>query len=230
MNKYNLTATVFAGLLSSTAFAGGAAPFYLGGAVGHADIDNNQSGFDNGNICQGSGQYDEGCSVGDGGSTGHIYGGLQLGDTYAIEVGYADLGDTAAYRHNNYDDSATVTQETSGITIAGIARHRLGKSSPLLAYGKAGVFVWESEVKSSGNSYIPHGRTDDNGVDPIIGAGLEYEINHNVSLRAGWDRYYGVGDNNVLVDYNKGHSGSGSLNTLDTDVDVYSAGVNFSFY
>lgn len=227
MKKYNLTAAVLACLLSSTAFAGGPAPFYLGGSIGQANIDNDQSGFDNGNICVDAAKNYESCSVGDGNSAGHIYGGVQLNETWAVEVGYADLGDTAGY---HYTDPATITQETTGITVAGIARHRLGKSSPLLAYGKAGAFAWKSEVNSvSDNPLIPHGRTDDTGISPMIGAGMEYELNHNISIRAGWDRYYGVGDNDVLVDFGNDHYETGDLNTLDTDVDVYSAGINFSF-
>ncbi len=226
MKKYTLTATVLTCMLSTTAFAGGPSPFYIGASAGQVDLDNNQSGFDNGDICSGAAENHLSCSVGDGNSAGHIYGGFQLNDTWAVEVGYADLGDTASY---HYSDPATITQDTKGITVAGVVRQRLGKSSPLLAYGKAGVFAWKSEVNSdSDNPHIPHGRTDDTGISPMIGAGLEYELNHNISLRAGWDRYYGVGDNDVLVDFGDGKH-TGDLNTLDTDADVYSAGINFSF-
>lgn len=228
MKKHNLTVVIFAGVFSSTAFAGGPAPFYLGGSVGQAEVDNDLTGFDNNNICEGAAKNYEECRIGDGGSAGHIYGGMQLNDTFAVEVGYADLGDTASY---HYTDPATITQETKGITVAAVARHRLGKSSRMLAYGKAGLFAWKSEVNSESDNYlIPHGSTDDSGVDPVIGAGLEYELGHNVSLRAGWDRYYNVGNNDVLVDFGDYNEHEiGQLNTLETDVDVYSAGINFSF-
>jgi OOP family OmpA-OmpF porin len=229
MKKYNLTKVTLACLLSalgSTAFAGGPAPFYIGATAGQANVDNNLNGFDNDHICSDAGKNYEECRIGDGGSAGHIYGGFQLNDNFAVEIGYADLGDTAAY---HYTDPATITQETKGVTVAAVGRYRLGKSSRMLAYGKAGVFAWNSEVTSeSDNHRIPHGSTDDSGVDPMIGAGLEYELSHNVSIRAGWDRYYGVGSNDVLVDFHDGYE-TGELNTLDTDVDVYSAGVNFSF-
>ncbi|PIE01141.1 MAG: hypothetical protein CSA79_01085 [Thiothrix nivea] len=231
MKQYNLTSVVAACLLasfSSSALAGGPAPFYIGASIGQAHIDNDSADFDNGHICTDAGKENEECRIGDGGSAGHIYGGFQFNDNFAVEIGYADLGDTASYE---YSDPASVTQETKGVTLAAVGRYRLGKSSRMLAYGKAGVFAWNSEVHSnSNNSRIPHGTVDDSGVDPMIGAGLEYELNHNISLRAGWDRYFNVGNNDVLVDFSKDHYGdTGELNTLKTDVDVYSAGINFSF-
>lgn len=230
MKNYNLAAAILLGMFSSSAFAGGPAPFYLGGSVGQVEVDNEPGGFDNAGICENAGKVSAECHIGDGGSAGHIYGGFQLNDTYAIEVGYADLGTTASY---NYANPAVISQETKTLTAAAVGRYRLGKSSRMLAYGKAGLHAWQTEAKvdpvADHDYRIPTGSTKDEGIDPLIGAGMEYELNHNISIRLGWDRYFGTGDSNVLVDFDDYDKEVGDLNTLDTDVDVYSAGINFSF-
>jgi hypothetical protein len=53
-------------------------------------------------------------------------------------------------------------------------------------------------------------------------------MNNNVSLRAGWERYYDVGEKSEILEYNADGTAA-KVNTLETDVDVISAGVNFSF-
>lgn len=206
MKKFNLAASVIVGLIATNAFAGGAAPFYLGATVGQSSTDD----------------------IGDGSTTGHIYGGIQLSDSIAIEAGYTDLGSTAEYY---YSDSAGVQQETSGYTVAGVMRHRLGKSSPMHVYGKAGLFRWTTEAEGYAGS------AEASGTSPMAGVGVEYELSHNISLKAGWDRYFEVGDDSTLlgvdphsITKNANNSGTHHVNTLATDVDVYSAGVNFSFY
>lgn len=206
MKKFKLAASVFIGLLATgNAFAGGAAPFYLGATVGQSSSDD----------------------IGDGSTTGHIYGGIQLSDGIAIEAGYTNLGSTAAY-HDQYKGIG-VEQETSGYTVAGVMRHRIGKSSPMHVYGKAGLFRWTTEAEGYAGS------VEASGTSPMAGVGVEYELSHNMSLKAGWDRYFDVGEGDALLNShgganNSNNSGFHSINTLETDVDVYSAGVNFSFY
>ena len=114
-------------------------------------------------------------------------------------------------------------QDTSGYTLAAVLRQRLGKESPMHVYGKAGVLRWTTETESTLD--YP-GTAKDSGTSPMAGIGLEYELSHNMSIKAGWDRYFDVGESDTMLqidqyDYN--------VNTLETDVDVYSAGVNFSF-
>ncbi|MGB0845363.1 MAG: outer membrane beta-barrel protein [Thiolinea sp.] len=221
MNKFNLTTAVFFSMFASSAFAGGASPFYLGATIGSGHVDNGASQMDNYGFCEKAHADNEDCRIGDGGSVGHIYGGFQISESLAIEAGYADLGNTASYY---YTDPIDVSQETTGITVAGVLRHRVSQTSPLHVYGKAGAMRWTTET----HSRIDYpGTAKDSGVSALVGAGLEYELNHNVSLKAGWDRYYDVGESAHLVEiHDHGHD----INTLETDVDVYSAGVNVSFF
>jgi len=72
-----------------------------------------------------------------------------------------------------------------------------------------------------------HGlKVSEDGYSPVLGAGVQYDINNNFSLRAGWDRYYDVGESSEVLEYNADGSAA-TVNTLETDVDVISAGVNF---
>ncbi len=222
MKKFNLATLVCLSLLSTHAFAGGAAPFYLGATIGKSKVNNNVNQMDDHGLCASADGTKEVCNIGDGDTAGHIYGGIQLSDSIAVEAGYAVLGTTADYY---YSDPVDVKQETSGFTLAGVARHRLSKSSPVLIYGKAGVFRWTSEVEST----IDYpGKTKASGVSPMAGVGVEYELNPNMSLKAGWDRYFEVGEGEHLLEIED--SDDYRINTLATDVDVYSAGLNFSFF
>ncbi len=222
MKKFNLAALVYLNLFATSALAGGAAPFYLGATIGQSNTDNDVYQMDNKHLCASAAATEETCSIGDGGTAGHIYGGIQISDNIAIEAGYANLGATAEYY---YTDPVDIQQETSGYTLAGVVRHRLGKSSPMHVYGKAGVFRWTTETEST-QDYA--GTAKDSGTSPMAGIGLEYEVNHNMSIKAGWDRYFEVGESDTLLEVDQ--YGYHHVNTLSTDVDVYSAGVNFSFY
>ena len=147
MKKFNLVAPVFISLMATNAFAGGASPIYLGATYGKSSVDNGVHQMDNHGLCAYAAAIGEDCRIGDGDdNVAHIYGGFQLSDNIAIEAGYVNLGNTAAY---HYTDPVTITQQTEGFTAAGVYRHRLGKHSPLLAYGKAGIIRWSSEAKST---------------------------------------------------------------------------------
>ena len=224
MKKFNLAAPVFISLLATNVFAGGASPIYLGATYGKSTVDNAPNQMDNHGFCQGASSQGEECRIGDGDdNVAHIYGGFQLSDNIAIEAGYVNLGNTAAY---HYTDPVTITQQTEGFTAAGVYRHRLGKTSPVLAYGKAGIIRWSSEANSTQD--YP-GTADDSGISPMLGVGVEYEMTHNISLKAGWDRYYDVGEGDAMLNIDQHNKGSYGIDTLETDVDVYSAGINFSF-
>ncbi len=230
MKNYYLTASLVTCLLAGNAYAGGSAPFYLGGTYGSTSTDNNAGQMDDYNICTGAGSINETCTVGNDDNAYHIYGGVNISGGLGVEVGYVDLGTTANY---HYSDPINLQQETTGVTVTGIARHRLGKTSPLIVYGKAGAVRWSSEVKGTianlAGTAMQDKRVKQTGVSPTFGAGVEYQINSNMSLRAGWDRYMDIGEKKTLIRAIPAEKRF-DLNTLETDVDVYSAGVNFSFF
>lgn len=214
-------------LIASNALAGGtSAPFYVGGSYGVSSYDNANEQMDNLDICKQAGAHSQTCTSSDSDNVGHIYGGLQISEGLGVEVGYADIGETANYQ---YSDPIIINQQTTAITVSGVAKQRLSKSSPVSAYGKAGVVRWSTETTVASDNPALNGlKISEDGYSPMLGAGLQYDMNNNISVRAGWERYYNVGENSEVLEYNAAGS-SAKVNTLETDVDVISAGVNFSF-
>ncbi|MEZ5477315.1 MAG: outer membrane beta-barrel protein [Thiolinea sp.] len=211
MKIHSFAAAACLGMLASSAFAGGASPFYLGATIGQSNVDLNSGQMDNQGVCTKAGTRGFDCRIGDGDNAGHIYGGFQISESIAVEAGYANLGNTASY---HYTDPATITQDTHWrhswpvFTVSDSA-----KRHPCWPTARS-AFRWTSEAKSnSDNPSIYHGSVKDSGVAPLIGAGVEYEMTHNVSLRAGWDRYYNVGDGKHLIEFNETGTDS-TLNTL----------------
>lgn len=227
MKKTYLFTTFSLCLLSTTAFAGGtSAPFYVGGSFGVSSYDNSSDQMDNLDVCKNAKLHNQKCTSDDNDNAGHIYGGLQISEGLGVEAGYVNMGDTASY---HYSDPIAIKQQTTGITLSGIAKQRLSKSSPISAYGKAGVVRWSSETTVASDNPALHGlKITDDGYSPVLGAGVQYDMNNNISLRAGWERYYDVGEGSEILEYNTDGSAA-KVNTLETDVDVISAGVNFSF-
>lgn len=228
MKKVSLSASILlSSLMAANATAGGtSAPFYVGGSYGASYYDNSAEQMDNLDICQSAGSHNQTCTSDDGDQVGHIYGGIQISEGLGVEVGYADIGETANY---HYSDPIRVKQQTTGVTLSGVAKQRLSKSSPVSAYGKAGVVRWSTETSVASDNPAVHGlKISEEGYSPILGAGLQYDMNNNVSLRAGWERYYGVGEKSEILEYDADGTAA-KINTLETDVDVISAGVNFSF-
>ncbi|HPE60523.1 MAG: outer membrane beta-barrel protein [Thiothrix sp.] len=229
MKTYQIALPLIACLASGSLYAGGASPFYLGGTIGASKTHGDEGNYDNKGTCEKAGSYGVDCFVEDSDTVGHIYGGFQFTEGLSVELGYADLGTTADY---HYTDPVKIKQDTTAVTLNGVARKRLGQSSPMSVYGKAGIYRWKSEAEMVETDYNGNAterkRVSDSGVDPMVGAGIEYEMNHNITLRAGWDRYFNAGEKDQLLSYD--NDGNRNLNTLNTDVDVLSAGVNYYFY
>ncbi|MFM2319195.1 MAG: hypothetical protein RLZZ215_1816 [Pseudomonadota bacterium] len=228
MKKLSLLTSILLGsLMAANAFAGGtSAPFYVGGSYGVSSYDNSAEQMDNLDICKSAATHNQTCTRDDGDQVAHIYGGVQISEGLGVELGHVNLGETANYQ---YSDPIKIQQQTTGITVSGVAKQRLSKSSPVSAYGKAGVVRWSTETQVKSDNPAIHGlKITEDGYSPILGAGLQYDMNNNVSLRAGWERYYDVGEKSEILEYNADGTAA-KVNTLETDVDVISAGVNFSF-
>lgn len=77
-------------------------------------------------------------------------------------------------------------------------------AGPINVFAKVGVFSWNVDY----NGVLP----SDDGIDSKQGFGVEYNLLLNLDLRLEWERYTGVGGS-----------------TLDSDIDMISAGVNIVF-
>jgi len=108
MHKAYLLASLSVCLFASASFAGGtSAPFYVGGSFGVSSYDNSSHQMDNLDICKSASSHNQTCTSDDNDHAGHIYGGLQIGDSLSLETGYVNLGNTANY---HYSDPIAINQ------------------------------------------------------------------------------------------------------------------------
>lgn len=215
-----ITASALLGL-SGFAHAGGVSPYYAGVTFGGGTSDIDTPHIQNPNPCNTPKEF---CDSDDSDQTWSVYGGSQIGNNLAVEGGYVNLGDTAIL---HYSDPINATQSTDGFSITGIASTPISKNSPISIYGKAGVYRWTSEVEVVSDDPTKNGmKAKKSGIDPVIGAGVQYDLTPFVALRAGWDRYFNVGEGAYLIDATTNQP---TLQTLETDVDTFSAGIHYSF-
>lgn len=137
------------------------AGWYIGGAYGTTSLDVDTSGL-------------PGVSIDDGDSGFKLYGGFQFNKFLGAEVGYVDFGKFPVSAGSTGDLSLTA------FTLAAVGTLPLGESFAL--YGKAGLWMWESE------SSIPNtAGTDD--ADVFIGVGARFNFNKNFGLTLDVEQY-----------------------------------------
>lgn len=222
--KYN-NYPIIIGLLSlviSTAQAGGneQKSWYIGTSVGVTDNHNASSKVSAPmNVCT---QPGSNCSVDENDRAIQVFGGYNITPNIAVELGHADLGKTANMQGSNANRNVTgrVEQKTTSTSLSLVGKKNF--NSRVGVYGKAGIQNWRSKV--SGNIGNLNDSAKKSGTDPLVGAGVEYKFNKNISGRVGWDHYFNVGESRHLS-----NTVTRSINTLKTDVDVYSAGLIYNF-
>lgn len=172
------------------------------------------------------------CSVDDNDKAARIVAGYTITPSLAIELSYADLGTTADLQPNNsaMSISATTQQETKALSLSAIGKKKLGASN-FAAFGKLGASYWDSEVTFNTFTQMPNTPVavpdqtqSSSGFSPTVGLGIEYAVNNSWNLRAGWDRYYSVGEKTEAIDVP-----NANINTVDTDIDMFYVGATASF-
>ena len=72
-----------------------------------------------------------------------------------------------------------------GLAAATVLRLPIGDSFGV--FGKLGAYRWEVEVSTAGIT------VEDDGVDVLAGAGVDFRLNDSTALVAGYDHYNDVG-------------------------------------
>jgi len=134
-----------------------------------------------------------------------IYGGLEVNEFIAMEVGYADLGEVKV------GGTPSGTAEVNGMTIQLIGTYAINPSFSLIGRGGMNILNLEKNGTIAGTPTRNVGDTD---VAWSLGLGGQYNLNKSVGLRVEWERYFEVGDPDT---------------TGEADVDLISAGVVFKF-
>ena len=126
------------------------------------------------------------CDETDGGY--RVYGGLDLGPTFGLEVGYQDAGEGRADAFNRDVYALTLTSPLTAWDAVVTVRKEIGHNGRVV--GRAGVARWDYEVKASAGTF---GATND-GTTPTFGAGVEYRW-----ITLGYDAILKVGQGNLLA-------------------------------
>ena len=170
--------------------------WYMGAAIGQADID--YSASDLTSDLDGLGWTIEGATVDNDGTAWKIYGGWSVSDFVAVELGWVDLGkvDTrysTTIPPDQIDDILADTFNVHPLTGDGFTAAAVLKwpvTDDFAVHAKAGVFAWNSDVEvrvvEGGTGQVAG---DDDGTDAMYGVGIEWKLNGQWSLTAEWERY-----------------------------------------
>jgi OmpA-OmpF porin, OOP family len=124
-----------------------------------------------------------------------LFGGFQLTPMFAIEVGYTDLGEVSA---------PGISAESTALDLSVIAAFPIGESFSI--YGRLGGYRAETEARAGILT------ADDSNTGLTFGIGAGFNLSRNLGLRAEWQRYADVGDDDD-----------------ESDIDVLSIGVLWRF-
>ena len=117
-------------------------------------------------------------------------GGYHFNEYFGAEVAYIDAR-KAPFTTLSYVD-------LSGFTFAGVYRYPV--TSQFNIFAKGGGFIWSTELEwnSTANQLGLTGNIEDDGTSYFVGAGAEFEVIDNLSLRAEWERLDVYGGLNFL--------------------------------
>ena len=127
-----------------------------------------------------------------------IFGGYQLDETFAVEIGYVNLGKFKARFPGGDTDEAKVSALEASI----VARWPLAPRFSL--FGRFGGYYGTVKETSFGESF------EDSKGDLTFGVGVRYDLTRKVAVRAQWQRYLDMGGPNVALG-----AGTGDLSSVD---------------
>ena len=134
-----------------------------------------------------------------------IYGGLEVNEYLAMEVGYADLGEA------KFSGAPSGTIEANGMTMQLVGTFAINPSFSVIGRGGMNFLNLEKNGTIAGT---PTNNVGDTDVVWSLGLGAQYNLSKSVGLRAEWERYFDVGDADT---------------TGEIDIDLISASVVFMF-
>ncbi len=97
-----------------------------------------------------------------------VFAGYDFSERVAFEVGYNSLGEVSG---------GTKRSKISGYEMAAIGKMPLNDQIGL--FGKAGLFRWTAKNDDGKRSAF----------DVMFGAGVDYKMNGNMSIRGEWERF-----------------------------------------
>ena len=116
-----------------------------------------------------------------------VYGGRRYSPNFALEFGIIDLGDYSQEDPTN----SRVSFDAMALYAELVARFEVHTNWHF--FGKLGMAYWDADMRYTNFSVSDSG--SDNGLDPKIGLGFEYDFPNNpLLLRFEWEQYQNVGE------------------------------------
>ena len=141
-----------------------------------------------------------------------IFGGYEVNRHIAVELGYANLGETSASGIvSGVNINANIEVTAWDLTAVG----SIPVMDRLSLYGRAGLYLAETEASATGS--VPGFSTSVNEKESntgfTFGFGVKFDILRSLAVRGEWRRYVEVGGDDVG----------------ESDVDVLSVGLLYRF-
>lgn len=179
------------GLASALALSAPAAAqdagFYLGAAIGQTQVDLD---------CTGASTCD------DKDSSWKIFAGYQLNRNFALEFGYADLGEASLSGPTPPFGTTSAKIEATAFELVAVGL--LPIADRFSIYGKLGLYRADTDAQATVTALGSASESDSN-TDLTFGVGVRYDFTRNLGIRAEWQRYsdvsagaFGEGDIDVI--------------------------------
>jgi OmpA-OmpF porin, OOP family len=149
-----------------------------------------------------------GTACGDDDFAWKLFGGLEVNEYMAMEVGYVDLGEVKDI------GALTGTRFTNGMVMNILGTYAINPSFTLLARG--GLNILNTEVNGT-IAGTPNDNTGDTDVAWSFGLGAQFNASPAVGIRLEWERFFEVGSSA----YNDG--------TGEADIDMTTLGIVYKF-
>ena len=179
-----VSSSVFAFVLTivSTQVAHAASGYYAGVSGGQSKVPDACDDLPGGFSCD------------DSDSAWKIFLGYQATKNFGIEASFVDFGKFSVEFPVIGIFPVTVVAEASGFGVVGTGTVPLSERFGL--FGKVGVFFWDVEARAVGISGITF---DDDGEDLAFGFGAKVNVTENISLRAEWEQFEEVSEEDVRL-------------------------------
>jgi OmpA-OmpF porin, OOP family len=158
---------------------------YVGASVGQSKAKDGCTGLDPSNGFVGS------CKDTD--TAFKVYGGAHFTRNWGAEIGYAYLGKTKA-DGIFLGTPLSAEVKVSGIYLDGTGTLPIGDKFSI--FGKLGAFAWFLDSNASISGFGT-GSDSANGVCLTYGIGVQFDITKSLGLRAEWEEFNKVGNNDT---------------------------------
>ncbi|MBU1665601.1 MAG: outer membrane beta-barrel protein [Gammaproteobacteria bacterium] len=145
-----------------------------------------------------------------------LFAGYRINKNFAVEGSYADLGKATFDSTVTAPAAGTVNISWKSKAWSLAAVGILPVTDQFEVFGKIGGHFWDVDmsVTATGGGGTAAGSASDDGTSWLYGVGASYSFSKNIAVRAEWERYQDVGDENT---------------TGKSDVDMLSVGVQYKF-